>query len=592
MRIMKKRAVAAGRRRFGPGIILRSPWWTMLAAAALLAIGFGSVWVLTRGPNQQELERATVHIQRMGADGEPEEFGSGSIIREDGLILTNAHVVDPTAPGLALRYGPREGRAAERFVVSLFAGDEDRPAEPTYRARVVALDGYLDVAVLQIDRTLDGAPVDPTTLELPTVALGDSDRLENDDEIRVLGYPEVGEGEQGTINSDRGSVSGFPPDDILDILRGWIKTSALISPGSSGGLAADERGSLIGIPSQLVYGRENESGGFGGTQGRIRPINLVKPVIRAAEAGEEWTSRAVVDGTGKETFTTLGWTTETPSPGTCPSYSESASFPSGTTALFPVFLARAMTEDEDLQFVWRYQGDADEPEQAVTSAITWKPEADNDCRSAPLPKAVLGDDGTLAEGVYVVEARAGPPLRLIGRAETTVGVPPTGEETPSDPSEFPNSDEETILATLPAGLSESCSREVNEGLFAAASAGVGCAGPGGIAVYYELFLSRDAFAGQYWKLFEEHVEPQGGAKGDDGCGEAAAGEGTYTVGAEKSVAGRVLCFRDKDGKAVLAWKHDRLLILSYALGDKPKPLWRWWANAGPCPPEEFAEACS
>jgi hypothetical protein len=135
----------------------------------------------------------------------------------------------------------------------------------------------------------------------------------------------------------------------------------------------------------------------------------------------------------------------------------------------------------------------------------------------------------------------------------------------------------------------------DEDLFAAASAGVRCeAGASGeIIVFYNLFRFRDSFDDQYWKLFEGNVEPQGGAKGDNGCADGVVGEGTYNIRPQKSVAGRVLCFRDDEGNAVVAWTHDRLLTLGYALGDKPKPLWRWWtAKGGLCTPEPSTQACS
>lgn len=210
-----------------------------------------------RGASQKELERATVRIERVGADGEGLGSGSGSIIREDGLILTNAHVADPTAAGLALQYGDRVVQAPKNLVVSLFVA-EDKNAKPTYTADVVALDGYLDVAILQVDGTAEGEPIDPEALDLPTVSLGDSEKLDINDSIRVLGYPGVG---GGSITSDPGAVSGFVADSLLDIRRGWIKTSAPIYHGNSGGLAADERGRLIGMPTKVAFEFETRVAG-------------------------------------------------------------------------------------------------------------------------------------------------------------------------------------------------------------------------------------------------------------------------------------------------------------------------------------------
>ena len=83
--------------------------------------------------------------------------GSGSIITEDGLILTNAHVVLPEIhfPVDALR-------------ISLTHSADELPI-PTYFAEVLQADIELDLAVLRITNLLNGDPVQPDTLNLPFV---------------------------------------------------------------------------------------------------------------------------------------------------------------------------------------------------------------------------------------------------------------------------------------------------------------------------------------------------------------------------------------------------------------------------------------
>jgi S1-C subfamily serine protease len=562
--------------------IRRSPRRAIVAVFALAVIASGAIWWATKGASQQEIERATVHIQLLGVDDANLGFGSGSIIRKDGLILTNAHVAVPTAPGLPRLYGYRYRSDVRKLVVSLFVA-EDEPAEPMYTARVVAVDGYLDVAVLQIWRTVDGDPVDPRTLDLPTVNLGDSDSLENDEDLRLVGYPDVGGGAYRLINSSRGSVSGFLPDPDLEARRGWIKTSASIYGGNSGGLAVNERGRLIGIPSRAQFEKEylGTATDISGTLALIRPINIARPVIDAAMSGKPWQSPYLVKGGGKETFTLAGWATEGPSNGEC-GYTSDRSFPQRPAALYAIFDARNMKVNEDLQYVWRLPSDAGAAGgNAFTEAVVWKDESGaSDCASAPSPGVARAADGLLLDGLYVVEVRVGPALRLVGRAETIVGRSSTGPAPEPNPDEFPNSDEEVVLGTLPQGLSSTCTREANDDLFEGASAGVRCSAPDGVTVYYDVFRLRDSLERAYWDLFS-NVEDQGGARDDNGCTRGSVGEGPYTIRGEAAKAGgRLLCFRTSNGDAVFGWTKPRSLILGYAVGSKARPVYRWWSASG------------
>ncbi len=216
--------------------------------------------------------------------------GSGSIISPDGLILTNSHVVLPD------RYFPVDALAVA------FTTAEDQPPEIMYFAEVLQADEPLDIAVIQITTDLDSNPVDIDSLNLPYVPLGDADALRLGDQITVLGYPGIG-GE--TITLTRGEVSGFTSEPGRGA-RAFIKTSATIAGGNSGGLAADEQGYLVGIPTQLGYGGDdqfvdcrvlvdtNRDGSVddrdscvptGGFINALRPVNLALPLIEAARQG-------------------------------------------------------------------------------------------------------------------------------------------------------------------------------------------------------------------------------------------------------------------------------------------------------------------
>lgn len=227
-------------------------------------------------------------------DGEiqPGWAGSGSIITPDGLILTNAHVVlsDPYYQ-------------VNDLVVALTVA-QDQPPEFSYYAEVLQADAALDIAIIRLTTDMEGNPLDHASLNLPAIPLGDSDQLQLGDPLTILGYPGIG-GE--TITLTRGEVSGFTGDRNYGN-RAFIKTSAAISGGNSGGLAANDQGELIGVPTEVGYGGEGEivdcraladtnndgviddqdscipTGGF---INALRPLSLALPQIEAARRGEK-----------------------------------------------------------------------------------------------------------------------------------------------------------------------------------------------------------------------------------------------------------------------------------------------------------------
>jgi len=233
---------------------------------------------------------AVVEIIAVDRDGNSAWRGSGSIISSDGLILTNAHVV------LAPRNFPLGG-----LVVALTL-KPDEPPEPTYLAEVMQADADLDIAVIRVVSDLDGNPIERSSLNLPVVPLGDSDILELGDAVTILGYPGIG-GE--TITLTAGEVSGFTAESNVG-KRAFIKTSATIAGGNSGGMALNGQGELIGIPTQVGSGGDadivdcrpladtNRDGSVddndtciptGGFINALRPVKLAMPLINAAAEG-------------------------------------------------------------------------------------------------------------------------------------------------------------------------------------------------------------------------------------------------------------------------------------------------------------------
>ncbi len=243
------------------------------------------------GSRAAELATAVVQILALDAEGSPVWSGSGTVISADGLVLTNGHVVDD-----------RSGEYDALGVALLKRTDE--PPEMMYLAEIVAVDYALDLAVIQIASDLDG---NPTTVDLPFVAAGDSDRVEIGDHIRILGYPGIG-GE--TITFTDGVISGFTAERSVGD-RAWIKTDATIAGGNSGGLAVNDAGELVGVPTIAGSGSgdepvdcryvadTNRDGDIdeqdtcvpvGGFINGLRPVNLGQPLVDAALSGRTYVS--------------------------------------------------------------------------------------------------------------------------------------------------------------------------------------------------------------------------------------------------------------------------------------------------------------
>jgi serine protease Do len=157
--------------------------------------------------------------------------GSGVIVRPDGVILTNAHVVGMSR---TVRVGLADGRRVE--------------------GRVVGRDPSLDVAVVRVD--VPNAPVAP---------IGDSDRLEVGQTAIAIGNPL---GLERTVTTGVISAVNRSPRRIA--LDGLIQTDAAISPGNSGGPLLDSRGRVIGINTAVLSAPGAQGLGF------AVPINLAQ----------------------------------------------------------------------------------------------------------------------------------------------------------------------------------------------------------------------------------------------------------------------------------------------------------------------------
>jgi Do/DeqQ family serine protease len=166
-----------------------------------------------------------------------EGLGSGIVVRADGYILTNHHVVD----------------SADRIEVEL-ADKRVLPAE------VVGDDAPSDLAVVRV-----------ATSGLHALALADSDHARVGDVVLAVGNP-LGVGQ--TVTSGIISAKGRTTDAANDSYQDFIQTDAPINQGNSGGALVNLQGQLLGINSQIV----SPTGGNVGL-GFAIPSNLARPVM-------------------------------------------------------------------------------------------------------------------------------------------------------------------------------------------------------------------------------------------------------------------------------------------------------------------------
>lgn len=173
---------------------------------------------------------------------EPQEgSGSGSVIDQEGNILTNYHVIE----------------GAQKLAVS-FGGQKNYPA------KLVGGDPDTDLAVIKL--------LEKPKEALTIIALGDSDKLEVGQKVLAIGNPF---GLDRTLTT--GVISGLQrPIRARNNrpIEGAIQTDASINPGNSGGPLLDSHGRMIGINSQIL----SPSGASAGV-GFAVPVNIAKRVV-------------------------------------------------------------------------------------------------------------------------------------------------------------------------------------------------------------------------------------------------------------------------------------------------------------------------
>ena len=194
--------------------------------------------------NQEEIASSVVNIFCPSTRSEEEASGgSGTIIDEEGLILTNSHIVPQDETNifvddtgcLVVLPDPVSGQPDEVFL-----------AHPIV---IPGISDNYDLAYMQIYSAFYDEEEAKYAGTYPRVfpAFDDTTRCRNEnvqlgEPVRIFGYPAISGGYSLTITD--GVVSSFPGE-------GLIVTSAKISHGNSGGLAVDRHGCMIGVPSMF-----------------------------------------------------------------------------------------------------------------------------------------------------------------------------------------------------------------------------------------------------------------------------------------------------------------------------------------------------
>lgn len=249
-----------------PATWRRAPPWlplTLIGAAAV--VGAAIVWALRHDDDQATAARcdattvasqvlpSVVTIQVESAS--PPGSGSGQVIRSDGYILTNNHVVSAAATGGSITVVFSDGAS--------------------YPARLVGRDVQTDLAVIKVDRDDSLEPI----------PFGRSSELQIGQPVVALGAPL---GLASTVTS--GIVSALdrsvnvPADGgQTALIVAAIQTDAAINPGNSGGALVDCSGRLVGVPTAGAVVPNPEGGRSAGSIG----IGFAIPSDFAREISDE-----------------------------------------------------------------------------------------------------------------------------------------------------------------------------------------------------------------------------------------------------------------------------------------------------------------
>lgn len=271
---------------------MKKPYFQILSLMLLLLLGFSVIAQEDDASiDLNRIRRATVFvIQASDSSLDTRCVGTGTIVRFDGLILTNAHNVVPS-----------EACPGNELIISMSL-NENEPPVPKYRASIAQVDLGLDLALLRIDRELDGRTIESQNLPiLPFVEIANSNDVVLDQTLTIIGYPDLG---NSSTQVNRVSATSFMAEPSGGD-KSWIKitSDSPISGLMSGGGAYNQAGQLIGVPtsapitsvstgSECLLLEDTNGDGFINNDDAcvpisdfvsvIRPVNFASPLIRSA----------------------------------------------------------------------------------------------------------------------------------------------------------------------------------------------------------------------------------------------------------------------------------------------------------------------
>lgn len=216
------------------------PDFTYAAETAVDAVVYVKVTVKTAADQYQIDPFFKFFFGDQGPQGrEQEGSGSGVIIRSDGYIVTNNHVVEN----------------ATKIEVTT-------NNKKTFSAKVIGTDPVTDVALIKIDAD-----------NLPVISFADSDHLRLGEWVLAIGSPL---GLRGTITAGIVSAKGRSmPNYTGDFkIESFIQTDAAVNPGNSGGALVNKKGELVGINTAII----SQTGSYSGYSFAV-PSNIVKRVV-------------------------------------------------------------------------------------------------------------------------------------------------------------------------------------------------------------------------------------------------------------------------------------------------------------------------
>ena len=176
-------------------------------------------------------------------------LGSGFIVKEDGIVITNNHVI-ANAEDILIRVGDKE-----------------------YKAEVIGADPYMDLAVLKM-KTKD---------KFKPVSFGDSSKARVGDWVVAIGNP-FGLG--GTVTS--GIISARNRQIGLTRYEDFIQTDASINQGNSGGPLFNLKGEVIGVNTAIIAPGQSGSIGIGFAIPANAASNVIDQLIKFGETKRGW----------------------------------------------------------------------------------------------------------------------------------------------------------------------------------------------------------------------------------------------------------------------------------------------------------------